>query len=109
MGFRQPVCGWKCGYPSPEPAARVLIVAVVEQSASAQKLEDAEDKAALADWRAREAAGQISYVPHEEALQRPLTIADAGERPRTAPSRSGDVDTLVIRRRAKLRTVRPTS
>src|SRR6266568_3235371 len=33
-------------------------------------LEDAEDKAALADWRAREAAGQTSYVPHDEALRR---------------------------------------
>jgi hypothetical protein len=31
---------------------------------------DAEDKAALADWRAREAAGQTSYVPHDEALRR---------------------------------------
>ena len=42
----------------------------LEQAASAQEPEDAEDKAALADWRAREAAGQTSYVPHDEALRR---------------------------------------
>jgi hypothetical protein len=38
--------------------------------ASQQELEDAEDKTALADWRAREAAGQTSYVTHDEALRR---------------------------------------
>jgi hypothetical protein len=40
------------------------------QAASPQELEDAEDKAALADWRAREAAGQTSYVAHDEVLRR---------------------------------------
>ncbi len=42
----------------------------LEQAGSAQELEDAEDKAALADWHARETAGQTSCVPHDEALRR---------------------------------------
>jgi hypothetical protein len=49
---------------------RLPALAGLEQAASAQELEDAEDKAALADWRAREAAGQTSYVPHDETLRR---------------------------------------
>jgi hypothetical protein len=52
------------------PVPDFLRLRALEQAASAQELEDAEDKAALADWRAREAAGQTSYVPHEEALRR---------------------------------------
>ena len=47
-----------------------LRLRALEQAASAQELEEAEDQAALADWRAREAAGQTSYVPHDEALRR---------------------------------------
>jgi hypothetical protein len=49
----------------------------LEQAASAQELEDAEDKAPLADRRTREAAGQTSYVPHDEALRR-LGIPQTG-------------------------------
>ena len=52
------------------PVSDFLRLRGPEQAASAQKLEDAEDKAVLADWRAREAAGQTSYVPHDEALRR---------------------------------------
>jgi hypothetical protein len=52
------------------PVPDFLRLQALEQAASAQELEDAEDKAALADWRAREAAGQTSYVTHDEALRR---------------------------------------
>ena len=52
------------------PVSDFLRLRALEQAASAQELEDAEDQAALADWRAREAAGQTSYVPHDEALRR---------------------------------------
>ena len=41
-----------------------------ERLASARELEDAEDPAALQEWRAREAAGQTSYVPADEVRQR---------------------------------------
>jgi hypothetical protein len=51
------------------PVSDFLRLRAVEQAASAEDLEDAEDTAALADWRAREAAGQTSYVPHDEALR----------------------------------------
>jgi hypothetical protein len=52
------------------PVSDFLRLRALEQAASAQELEDAEDQAALADWRAREVAGQTSYVPHDEALRR---------------------------------------
>ena len=52
------------------PVSDFLRLQALEQAASTQELEDAEDQAALADWRAREAAGQTSYVPHDEALRR---------------------------------------
>jgi hypothetical protein len=52
------------------PVSDFLRLRALEEAASPQELEDAEDKAALADWRAREAAGQTSYVPHDEALRR---------------------------------------
>lgn len=32
--------------------------------------EELEDAAALADWRAREAASETSYVPHDEVRRR---------------------------------------
>ena len=50
------------------PVSDFLRLQALEQAAGPQELEDAEDKAALADWRAREAAGQTSYVPHDEVL-----------------------------------------
>jgi hypothetical protein len=52
------------------PLSDFLRLQALEQAASVQELEDAEDKAALADWRVREAAGQTSYVPHDEAPRR---------------------------------------
>ena len=52
------------------PVSDYLRLRALEQAASPQDLEDAEDKAALADWRARDAAGQTSYVPHDEVLRR---------------------------------------
>ena len=52
------------------PVSDFLRLQALEQAASARELEDAEDKAALADWSAREAAGQTSYVAHDEALRR---------------------------------------
>ena len=52
------------------PVSDFLRLRALEQAASARELEDAEDNAALADWRAREAAGMTSYVPHDEALRR---------------------------------------
>ena len=52
------------------PVSDFVRLRALEQAASQPELEDAEDKAALADWRAREAAGQTSYVTHDEALRR---------------------------------------
>jgi hypothetical protein len=52
------------------PVSDFLRLRALEQAASPQELEDAEDKAALADWCAREAAGQTSYVTRDEALRR---------------------------------------
>jgi hypothetical protein len=52
------------------PVADFLRLRALEQAASPQELEDAEDEAALADWRARDAAGRTSYVPHDEMLRR---------------------------------------
>ncbi|MGD0609105.1 MAG: hypothetical protein ABSA53_36690 [Streptosporangiaceae bacterium] len=52
------------------PVPDFLRLQALEEAASPQELEDAEDRAALADWRAREAAGQTSYIPHDEALRR---------------------------------------
>ena len=52
------------------PLADFLRLQALERRASAEEMEDAEDDAALADWKAREAAGLTSYVPHEEARRR---------------------------------------
>ena len=52
------------------PVSDFLRLRALEQAASAEDLENAEYTAELADWRAREAAGQTSYVPHDEALRR---------------------------------------
>ena len=52
------------------PVADFLRLRALEQAASPQELEDAEDEAALADWRARDAAGLTSWVPHDEVLRR---------------------------------------
>lgn len=49
------------------PVTDFLRLRALELQASAEELEDA---AALADWQAREAAGQTSYVPHDEVQRR---------------------------------------
>ena len=52
------------------PVAEYRRLRALEQIASTQELEEAEDAAALADWREREAAGQTSYVPASEVRRR---------------------------------------
>jgi hypothetical protein len=52
------------------PLADFMRLRALERLASAQELEDAEDDAALQSWRAREAAGQTSYLPADEVRQR---------------------------------------
>jgi len=52
------------------PVADFMRLRALERLASAQELEDAEDAAALQEWRTREAAGQTSYVPADEVRQR---------------------------------------
>ena len=52
------------------PVADFMRLRALERLASAQELEDAEDTAALQEWRAREAAGQTSCVPADQVWQR---------------------------------------
>jgi len=52
------------------PVADFVRLRALERLASAQELEDAEDAAALQEWRMREAAGQTSFVPADEVRQR---------------------------------------
>jgi hypothetical protein len=52
------------------PLRDFMRLRALERLASAEELEDAEDTAALQDWKAREAAGQTSYVPAEEVKRR---------------------------------------
>jgi hypothetical protein len=52
------------------PMADYMRLRALERLASGEELEDAEDTAALEDWKAREAAGQTSYVPASEVRQR---------------------------------------
>jgi len=52
------------------PVADFLRLRALERLASAQELEDAEDAAALQEWRTREAADQTSYLPADEVRQR---------------------------------------
>ena len=52
------------------PVSDFLRLRALEQAASQQELEDAEDQAALADWRVQEADGRNSYVTHDEVLLR---------------------------------------
>lgn len=46
------------------------VCAPLEQAASPQDLEDAEDPAAILEWRARDAAGQTTLVPADEVRRR---------------------------------------
>jgi len=52
------------------PLADFMRLRALEQLATAQELEDAEDAAALQEWKARDAAGQTSYTPADEVRQR---------------------------------------
>ena len=52
------------------PVADYLRLRVLEQAATPQELEDAEDSAAVLEWKARDAAGQTSFVPADEARRR---------------------------------------
>jgi hypothetical protein len=52
------------------PVADFLRLRALERAASPQELEDAEDTAAMLEWKARDAAGQTSYVPHDEVCRR---------------------------------------
>ena len=52
------------------PVADFLCLRGLEQAASPLELEDAEDTAAVREWRARDAAGQTTYVPADEARRR---------------------------------------
>jgi PHD/YefM family antitoxin component YafN of YafNO toxin-antitoxin module len=52
------------------PVADFLRLQALEQAASPQELEDAEDTAAVLEWKARDAAGQTTFVSAEEARRR---------------------------------------
>jgi hypothetical protein len=52
------------------PVADFLRLRALEQTASPQELEDAEDTAAMLEWKARDAAGQTTFVPADEARRR---------------------------------------
>ena len=52
------------------PVADFLRLRALEQAASPQDLEDAEDTAAVLEWRARDAAGETTLVPADEVRRR---------------------------------------
>jgi hypothetical protein len=52
------------------PVADYLRLRALEQAASPEELEDAEDTVAVLEWKARDAAGQTTFVPAEEARRR---------------------------------------
>jgi PHD/YefM family antitoxin component YafN of YafNO toxin-antitoxin module len=52
------------------PVADFIRLRALEQAASPQDLEDAEDTAAVLEWRARDAAGQTTLVPADEVRRR---------------------------------------
>jgi hypothetical protein len=52
------------------PLPEFLRLRALENTASAQALEDAEDAAAAQDWLAREARGETNYVPLPEVRRR---------------------------------------
>ncbi|MCE0536990.1 hypothetical protein LWF15_15920 [Kineosporia rhizophila] len=52
------------------PMADFLRLRALEQSATREALEDAEDLAAIQDWQAREAAGTTSYTYADDARRR---------------------------------------
>ena len=52
------------------PMADFLRLRALEQSASPEELEDAEDTAAVLGWKARDAAGETTFVSAGEARRR---------------------------------------
>jgi len=52
------------------PVADFLRLRALEQAATPQELEDAEDSAAVLQWKARDVAGQTRFVPAAEARRR---------------------------------------
>ena len=52
------------------PVTDFLRLRALEQAATPEDLEDAEDTAAVLEWKARDAAGQTTFVPADEARRR---------------------------------------
>jgi hypothetical protein len=52
------------------PVADFLRLRALEQAATPQELEDAEDSAVVLEWKARDAAGQTTFVSAGEARRR---------------------------------------
>jgi len=52
------------------PVADFLRLRALEQAASPQELEDAEDTAAVLEWKARDTVGQTTFVSADEARRR---------------------------------------
>ena len=52
------------------PVADFLRLRALEKAATAAELEDAEDTAAVLEWKVRDAAGQTTFVPASEARRR---------------------------------------
>jgi hypothetical protein len=49
------------------PVTDFLRLRALEQAATPHELKDAEDTPAVLDWKARDAAGQTTFVPADEA------------------------------------------
>jgi hypothetical protein len=56
------------------PVTDFLRLRALELHASAEELENAGDAAAQAEWKAREAAGQASYVPRDEVRRARVSL-----------------------------------
>jgi hypothetical protein len=52
------------------PVTDFLRLRALEQAASPEELEDAEDTAAVLEWKARDAADRTTFVPAGEARRR---------------------------------------
>lgn len=52
------------------PVTDFLRLRVLEQATTPQELEDAEDTAAVLEWKARDATGQTTFVPASDARRR---------------------------------------
>ena len=52
------------------PVAHFLRLRALEQAATSGELEDAEDTAAVLEWKARDAVGQTTFVSADQARRR---------------------------------------